>query len=136
MALGCKANNNIGNLYTRTKYPVPTDMKSKVVYRIDCLDCPGKYPGQTKQRIGNRIGKHKSDINLKKLTQTTGLTIHAVRNNYNFNFDKTTILDHIPNYHQRNIAEKMHICNTDNTVNLLSDTNGLHESYVNLFKKK
>ncbi len=111
-------------------------MKSKVVYRIDCLDCPAKYPGNTKQRLMNRTGKHKSDIKLKKLTETTGLTIHAVKNNHKFNFDKITILDHIPNYHQRAIAEMMHICNTDNTCNLLFDTHGLHESYVNLFKNK
>ena len=135
MALGCKASNNIGNLYSRTKYPIPKDMKSKVIYRLDCLNCPAKYPGNTKQKVSKRISKHKSEIKKKKLTETTGLTIHAVRNNHNFDFDNITILDHIPNYHQRIIAEKMHICNTDNTVNLLSDTHGLHESYVNLFKK-
>lgn len=135
MALGCKASNNIGNLYSRTKYPVPKEMKSKVIYRLDCLNCHAKYPGNTKQKISKRISKHKSEIKKKKLTETTGLTIHAVRNNHKFDFDNITILDHIPNYHQRTIAEKMHICNTDNTVNLLSDTHGLHESYVNLFKK-
>ncbi|KAG4068983.1 hypothetical protein HA402_005644 [Bradysia odoriphaga] len=124
MALGCKSENNVGNLFTRTKYPVPKDMKSKVIYRIDCLDCPGKYPGQTKQWIGKRKAKHKSDIRLKKLTETTGLTVHAVTNNHNFDFDKVTILDHIPNYRQRIIAEKMYICNTKNAVNLLNDTNG------------
>lgn len=135
MALGCKTVNSIGNLYSKTKYPMPKDMKSKIVYRIDCLDCPGKYPGSTKQKLVNRTAKHKSDIKLKKKTETTGLTIHALRNNHNFDFKNITILDQIPNYHQRAIAEKMHICNTKNTVNLLSDTNGLHESYVNLFRK-
>ncbi|KAG4072949.1 hypothetical protein HA402_006629 [Bradysia odoriphaga] len=122
MALGCKAENNIGNLYSRTKYPVPNDIKSKVIYRIDCLDRPAKYPGNTKQRIENRKSKHKSDIKHKKLTETTGLTIHAVKNKHNFDFDKITILDHIPNYHQRAIAEKMHICNAENTANLQIDT--------------
>ncbi|KAG4079398.1 hypothetical protein HA402_008090 [Bradysia odoriphaga] len=88
---------------------------SCVIYKIDCLDCTGKYPGQTKQWIGKRKAKHKSDIRLKKLTETTGLTVHAVTNNHNFDFDKVTILDHIPNYRQRIIAEKMYICNTKNT---------------------
>lgn len=134
MALGCKTNNNVGNLYTRTKYPIPKNMKSKVVYRVDCKDCDGKYPGQTKQRIGQRMGGHKSHIKAGKLTQTTGLTIHAVKEKHQFDFEKVTILDHIPNYHHRLIAEKMHICKTENTVNLQCETNGLHESYVNLFK--
>lgn len=137
MALGCKAENNVGNaVFSKTKYPIPKKMKSKVIYRIDCLDCPAKYPGQTKQKIVNRTAKHRSDIKTGKLTETTGLTIHAVKEKHSFDFDNIKILDHIPNYHQRCIAEKMHICNTKNTVNLLSDTKGLHESYVNLFSEK
>lgn len=136
MSLGCKSDNNVGNMFTRTKCPVPQSMKSKVVYRVDCLNCNGKYPGQTKQRVVNRMAKHKSDIKLKKRTETTGLTIHTLERKHQFNFDNIKILDHIPNYHQRNIAEKMHICNTKDTVNLLSDTNGLHESYVTFFKKR
>lgn len=39
MALGCKAENNIGNvLFSKMTYPIPKNMKSKVVYRVDCLD--------------------------------------------------------------------------------------------------
>lgn len=137
MSLGCKAENNVGNtVFSKTKCAIPKEMKSKVVYEVDCLDCDGKYPGQTKQFVKKRTSKHKSDIKLRKLTETTGLTIHAIKENHRFDFDNIKILDHIPNYFQRIIAEKMHICNTKNTVNLLSDTNGLHESYVNLFSKK
>lgn len=137
MALGCKTENNIGNvLFSKTKCPVPLKNKSKVIYKLYCLNCNATYPGQTKQEIGNRMSKHKSDIKLGKLIETTGLTIHAVKEKHQFDFDNIKILDHIPNYHQRNIAEKMHICNTKNTVNLLSDTNGLHESYANLFTKR
>ncbi len=137
MALGCKAENNIGNAtFSKTKCPVPKRMKSKVVYRLDCLNCPAKYPGQTKQKIYNRTAKHRSDIKQGKLTETTGLTIHAVKEKHNFDFENIKILVYIPNYHQRIIAEKMHICSTKNTVNLLSDTNGLHESYVNLFSER
>lgn len=137
MSLGCKVENNLGQtVFSKTKCPVPKNMKSKVVYRVDCLDCPAKYPGHTKQRINKRMSGHRSDIKLGKLTETTGLTIHAIKEKHRFDFDNVKILDHIPNYHQRCIAEKMHICNTDNTVNLLSDTHGLHESYVNLFSEK
>lgn len=53
MTLGCQASNNIGNVYSRTKYPMPVDMKSKVVYRIDCMDCPA-----TKHRVGKRKTRH------------------------------------------------------------------------------
>lgn len=57
MALGCKTVNNIGNLYIRTKYKIPDMINSKLIYRIDYLDCPAKYPGNTKQRLGRRISR-------------------------------------------------------------------------------
>lgn len=136
LSLGCKNENNIGNLYTRTKYKVPVKDKSKVIYRINCQNCVSKYTGQTKQKIKKRNGKHKSDVKHKKTTETTGLTIHAVTHNHQFDFEKTEILDHIPNYKQRIIAEKMHICKTKNAVNYKIDTEGLHGSYINLLKNK
>ncbi|KAG4076727.1 hypothetical protein HA402_002014 [Bradysia odoriphaga] len=53
MALGCKVENNVGQILTKTKSAVPKLMKSKIVYRVDCMDCDSKYPGQTKQRLIN-----------------------------------------------------------------------------------
>lgn len=101
------------------------------MYEIEC-ECSKKYIGSTKQWIKNRFAKHKSDCKLKKTKETTGLTVHAVRENHKFDFDK--FLDHVPDFFQRQIAEKMHIAKIKNNVNLTIDTAGLHQSYVDFFK--
>lgn len=136
LTLSCKTTNKIGDLYTRTKYTIPKELKSKVIYQIKCNDCNATYIGMTKQKLKNRMAKHRSDIHLKKRNETTGLTIHAVDNKHQIDFDNVTILEHIPNYWQRAIAEKMYIHKTDNTVNTQVDKAGLHGSYINLLKIK
>lgn len=133
LTLACKSSNNIGNLYTKTKYTVPKNEKSKVIYEVEC-ECGKRYVGNTKQLVKKRFSKHKSDVKLKKTRETTGLTVHSVIRKHEFDYDHFTILDHIPDYHQRNIAEKMHIVKTDKTVNLTIDTTGLHPSYATFFK--
>lgn len=43
LTLSCKATNKIGNVYTRTKYKIPKDHKSKVVYMVTCSTCNVTY---------------------------------------------------------------------------------------------
>ncbi|KAG4079624.1 hypothetical protein HA402_001798, partial [Bradysia odoriphaga] len=91
-----------------------------------------EYVGSTKQKLKNRMSKHKSDVHLKKSKETTGLTIHSVQNKHTFDFDKVKILAHIPNYFQRMTAEKMFIHKAKNNCNTQIDKEGLHKSYINL----
>lgn len=134
LTLSCKTTNKIGNIYTRTKYKIPKEQKSKVVYMVKCSVCNAIYIGITKQKLKDRMAKHKSDIHLKKNQGTTGLTLHAVTESHTFDFENVTILEQIPNYWQRLIAEKMYIHKAQNTVNTQIDKDGLHSSYANLMK--
>lgn len=85
----------------------------------------------TKQKLKNRMTKHR---NLEKRNETTDLTIHAIENQHQIDFNNVTILEQIPNFWQRAIAEKMYIHKTNNTVNTQVDKAGLHSSYINLLK--
>lgn len=134
LMLSCKTTNKIGNIYSKTKYKVPKELKSKVVYQVRCLDCNAVYVGITKQKLKDRMSKHRSDVHLKKEKETTGLTVHAVKESHKFDFDNVTILEQIPNYWQRLIAEKMYIHQAEHTVNTQIDKAGLHNSYINLIK--
>lgn len=134
LTLSCKTTNRIGNIYTRTKYTLPKEEKSKVVYQVRCRDCNAIYIGITKQKLKDRMAKHRSDVHLKRTYNTTGLTLHAVKEAHTFNFKDVTILEQIPNYWQRIIAEKMFIHKASNTVNTQVDKMGLHASYINLMK--
>ncbi|XP_037041511.1 uncharacterized protein LOC119078142 [Bradysia coprophila] len=134
LTLSCKTTNRIGNIYSKTKYTVPKEEKSKVIYQVKCRDCNAIYIGITKQKLKDRMSKHRSDVHLKKTTNTTGLTLHAVNESHTFNFNDVKILEQIPNYFQRIIAEKMFIHKASNTVNTQVDKSGLHASYINLMK--
>lgn len=90
--------------------------------------------GNHKKKLKDRIAKHKSDAHLKKLRETTGLTIHAITNNHTFDFKNLVILDQIPDFFQRRIAVKMYIHKTTNNYNIQVDKEGLHRSYINLHK--
>ncbi len=89
---------------------------------------------KTMKRLSLNLAKHRSDVHLKKEKETTGLTIHAVTKSHTFDFEDVTILEQIPNYWQRLIAEKMYIHKATNTVNTQIDKAGLHASYINLMK--
>lgn len=116
------------------KYTFPKDNKSKLIYSVDCEICGVTYVGMTKQKLKDRMAKHRSDVHLRKTRETTGLTIHAVTENHNFDLRKVTILDQIPNFFQRCIAEKMYIHKTPNNCNTQVDKQGLHRSYINLLR--
>ncbi|XP_044760791.1 uncharacterized protein LOC123318241 [Coccinella septempunctata] len=45
----------VGKLYTKLKDPIPTKLKSNVVYELKCEDCENKYIGQTSQWLKSRL---------------------------------------------------------------------------------
>ncbi|KAG4077397.1 hypothetical protein HA402_009798 [Bradysia odoriphaga] len=132
LTISCKSTNKIGDIYSRMKYTIPKANKSKLIYNVKCNECDVTYVGMTKQKLKDRMAKHKSDVHLRKQKETTGLTIHAITENHTFDYDKVTILDQIPNFFQRRIAEKMYIHKTEPNCNTQIDKDGLHRSYINL----
>jgi len=57
--------------------------KKNVVYKISCNDCDGTYVGQTKRKLNTRILEHRNQIN-RKSSNTTVITEHRLRHNYDF----------------------------------------------------
>lgn len=133
--LSTKTINKVNNVFTRTKYKISTPNKSKVVYKASCLNCPGKYIGNTKQRISKRMYRHDLDYRNKKVEGSSMLTQHALANNHKFDTDNVEILEHADNYWSRLTAESIHILKEPNAVNYRMDSNRIHASYVNIFKK-
>lgn len=132
--LSTKTINKVNNVFTRTKYRVSTQNKSKVVYRAKCLNCPGKYIGNTKQRLSNRMYRHDIDYRNGNMDGSSMLTQHALINNHKFDTENVEIIEHADKYWSRLTAEAIHILKEPNAVNHRKDCNNIHASYVNIFK--
>lgn len=105
LRISSKATNIIGNIYCSMKYTIPKGNKSSVIYSVKCDQCDTRYVGMTKHKLKVRMAKHRSDVHLKKLQETTGLTLHAVTQNHTFDLNNVAILDKISCFFQRRIAE-------------------------------
>lgn len=118
-------------MFTKLKPTIPKDEQTNLIYKIDCLDCPKTYIGQTKQYLKNRIKDHKNSIKITN-QNPTALSKHALDELHNFNFNNTQILDFASNYKKRNLKEMIHIKKTKNTINYRTDTENLSTIYNNL----
>lgn len=126
-----KPSNNTKILFTKTKPETPKLNQTHLIYKIDCLECPKTYIGQTKQYLKNRIYEHKNSI--KNTNQNlTALSKHAIDNLHNFDFNNVQILDYEPNHKKRNIKEMIQIKKNNNTLNFRNDTENLSTIYNNL----
>ena len=74
--------------------------KSGVVYQINCLHCNQIYIGQTCCKLKNRISKHKSDVNTKKI-DASELAGHSLSLKHVFDFENTRILEIEPKVRER-----------------------------------
>ena len=48
----------IGNILTSSKDPIAEHEKSRLVYKIPCVDCEFAYVGQTKRDLKSRVAEH------------------------------------------------------------------------------
>lgn len=101
MILSTKTTNKVQNIFTRTKYMIPKQNKSKLVYRVGCKNCNVVYVGESKQKIVNRMYRHQLDIRNKTTHGSLMLSKHAIELNHSFDFDMVEILEHTPYYYSR-----------------------------------
>ena len=87
--------------------------------------------GQTGRQLNTRIKEHKNHIKRNNPTKSV-ITEHRINLQHDFDWDNITILDHEPIYHKRLISEMLYIKRQKNSLNLQTDTEGLHQSYFTL----
>ena len=110
------------------KDKLPHVSHSNVVYKINYNDCNASYVGQTGRQLNTRIKEHKNHIN-RNSTVKSVITEHKINFQHDFDWDNIEILDHEPFYHKRLVSEMLHIKRQKNSINLQTDTEGLHQSY-------
>ncbi|XP_018376461.1 PREDICTED: uncharacterized protein LOC108769774 [Trachymyrmex cornetzi] len=111
------------------KDQVSSLLKRNVVYKISCSDCDVSYVGQTKRTLATRVKEHKNDIK-KRDGNLSVISEHRLSSNHEFNWEDVEILDSERWLYKRRISEMLHIKLQNNGINLQSDTDLLHNSYV------
>jgi hypothetical protein len=72
-----------------------------VGYLIPCLYCDNVYIGETGRRLETRLYEHKKNIEGSQ-DKYTGLTIHRINTNHNFDYNNVKILATETNNKKRN----------------------------------
>lgn len=122
----------VANLYSKLKDPIPKEIKSNVVYQLECADCRETYVGQTSQWLRSRINLHKSDIRTNNLR--CALSVHANNLSHSVDFNNVKILDVNVNYRKRCILEMIHIQKQKSKINKKTDTQKLSPIYAYLLE--
>ncbi|KYN02360.1 hypothetical protein ALC62_06740, partial [Cyphomyrmex costatus] len=108
--------------------------KNNVVYKIQCNDCEASYVGQISRQLKTRIKEHRNHINHNSSTRSV-ITDHRLEYNHDFRWDDVKILDEEPCYRKRLVSEMLNIKKQKLSLNLQTDTEGLHEAYIPIVNK-
>ncbi|KYN20120.1 hypothetical protein ALC57_07527, partial [Trachymyrmex cornetzi] len=109
-------------------------MKRNVIYKINCNDCDASYVGQTKRTLATRVKEHKNDI--RKIDGNLSvISEHRLSSNHEFDWEGVEIMDSERWMYKRRISEMLFIKLQKNGLNLQSDTDLLHNSYIPILEE-
>lgn len=106
--VAAKPSNTLNEVFSKTKDKVPTQLRSGVVYKIDC-SCSSSYIGQTKQYLKTRCKQHR-DHARNGDGEHSALSLHASENpSHIVDWDNVSVVDVENNTFKRLIKECIHI---------------------------
>ena len=120
-------NNKLDQIIKLGKDPTKKSHQTNVVYKLNCLDCPSTYIGETKRELRVRLYDHKSKVD-------SLVFLHAHDTGHNFDWKKTQILDRESVKTKRLLAESFYINCNEHTINKKEDSQFLNRIYKNLIK--
>ncbi|KAG5344393.1 SETMR methyltransferase, partial [Acromyrmex charruanus] len=106
--------NKLNSLIKRHKDILPREKRKNVAYKISCKSCDSSYVEQTYRNSNNQ----------------SVITEHRIEFEHDFDWENVTILDEECFLNKRLISECLHILMQQNNLNLRSDTNSVHQTYI------
>ncbi|KYQ53643.1 hypothetical protein ALC60_02916 [Trachymyrmex zeteki] len=126
--------NKIGKYIKVQKDKCPPTSKRNVVYKISCNNCDVSYVGQTGRQLKTRIAEHRNHIKYNTSTRSV-ITEHRLQYDHDFQWDNVRVLDEEPCYRKRLTSEMLNIKKQTVSLNLQTDTEGLHKAYIPIINK-
>ncbi|KYN28675.1 hypothetical protein ALC57_01928 [Trachymyrmex cornetzi] len=102
-------------------------------YKISYKSCDASYIGQTKRKLKTRLTEHRNLETLVVNNQSV-ITEHRIEFDHDFDWENVAILDEERFLNKRLISECLHILMQQNSLNLRSDTEDVHHTYIQLLK--
>lgn len=123
--------NKLRNFVKVHKDIMPKDSCNNVVYKVSCNDCDASYVGQTGRQLKKRISEHRNHIR-RNTSQPSVITNHRLEFGHDFNWEESEILDRESSLGKRLVSEMLFIKRQKNSLNLQSDTEGLHHTFATI----
>ena len=120
----------LNTLIKRGKDKLSNDVRTNLVYKIDCNDCDATYIGQTKRHLCTRVKEHFNNIKLH-VSNHSVISKHKCEFDHEFNWTAPAILHNEKHIKKREIAEMFFIKKHGNAINLQKDT----ENFTNIYDK-
>ncbi|KYN29433.1 hypothetical protein ALC57_01100 [Trachymyrmex cornetzi] len=121
---------------TLLKNDYPIDLifnTSNARLKILIKSCDASYVRQTRRKLKIRLAEHRNHINRNNNNQSV-ITEHRTEFEHDFDWENVAILDEECFLNKRLISQCIHILMQQNSLNLRSDTEGVHQTYVQLLK--
>ena len=122
----------VSSLFTVTKDKTPLINRCNLVYCIPCLDCQRVYIGMTGQRLRARIAQHERDATNNR--ESTALSVHVQHTGHKMDYEGVRVLTSERTYGRRAFKEMCYIKECSNTLNYVTDLEGLSTIYSNLIR--
>ena len=126
------SNKRVSSLFTNTKDRTPLINRCNLVYRVPCLGCQSVYIGMTGQRLRARIAQHERDVTNNR--ESTALAAHVQQSGHAMDYEGVTVLASERTYGKRAFKEMCYIKGNMNTLNYVTDLEGLSTIYSNLIR--
>lgn len=121
------------DVFTKLKDKTKKENIHNAIYEISCSRCSGKYIGQTKNYIKDRLNRHRLDCQYKN--NATALAEHHAQTGHQFDFNNFKILEVEHNERKRLFKEMVFINRDQTSLNSQRDIQKLSNIYVNLINK-
>ena len=102
-----KAQKQLKDLF-RCKDQIPKLQKSKVIYKLKCLDCNAFYIGKTKRHLATRVQEHKEGKGDRD-QEISAVFKHMKDNGHQIDFENVEILDMAQSDYRLGLKESMYI---------------------------
>lgn len=127
-------NNKLNYIVKTCKDKIEEGREINIVYKINCLNCPKVYIGQTKRQKKTRKSEHLNNIKKPEKEQNV-ISIHRIQENHTMDFDNIEVLHTERIKSKREIAEMLFIKKVkNNALNAQSDTEKFSPMYDPLLK--